>query len=435
MLRWMGSGRLFIIILSVFLAHTLVSCQDDAMGIGKGILPGTDDFALFHDESLGVHASTTVSEPLRVNPEKPSSVYASVPNYFLHAFGWFSDPVFGKVSADVGFPFLMENVGENFGEGATVDSLVLFLKYQTKKGSSDHPVGFELYELSEGMNDTLDYYSDFSFNGKYHSAPIAEGLFNPAVSDSFLSIRITDADLISKLISLDSVDMVSDSTFWTHFKGFYMKPVPLSGNGQMYYLSFFISEMDMFYHNDAADSLFFRYLCYPYASVSSISHDYSGSFVGSVISEGLSNDFLFLGASVGPVASFRFPDPGLKDWFDQITENQQKVVAFNKVELDLFSASGQNVKDIPKSLYLMNKNEEGSYSSIDYLIPATYNKDKGCYTFDITVFIQDHIKSYYAGELTYPDLVLVAGENTYTPYQVIIDNRKTKIRTIFSQSQ
>jgi len=435
MVRSAGLFSWFLSLPLLFFLVVLSSCEDDSVGIGKGILPGTDDYQIFTDQTLEVGGATAASLPVRVNPPKPASLYAETPSFFHHAFGWYQDPVFGEITAQVALPFLMQSVGKNFGEGATVDSLVLYLKYQTRKGDPSDPIGYELYELSEVMGDTVAQYSDFSIEGKFNPTVIQSGVFAPSVSDSFAAIRITNPVLLDKLISLDSVDMINDSTFWSKFKGLYLRPVPLSDNGQMYYLSFFISEMDLFYHNATTDSMFFRFLGYPYATVSSIRRDYVGTPVHAAIAAATPGDFSYIAASAGPVAPFTIPGGGLVSWFDDLTMNQERVVVLNKVEVDLFPATGQSVKDIPRSLLLQTFDDDGQYTNLEYVQAAPYDKDRGCYTFDITVFAQEQLKAYNTGDVELPELVVVAGQNPYTPYQVVIDNRLTKVRTVYSRSR
>lgn len=122
----------------------LTACKDDIAGSGMSVLPGTDDIVVRVD-TFGVKSALM-----------PADYIYSAPDSFLLGE---CDNRFGTIHADILAQFTCPT-GFEYPQGAEVDSVCIFLYYNSWYGEGHSPLSLSVYEMDK---------STFSYSGSYPS--------------------------------------------------------------------------------------------------------------------------------------------------------------------------------------------------------------------------------------------------------------------------
>lgn len=138
----------FVIIPSLILAFTFVSCKKESSFIGKN---GIDQNDLLVNGAIDTFQLETYSEL------EDSALSSNTETALL---GSYVDPVFGKVRSEFYTQLKLEGLNPDFGDLSTIviDSFVLGLEYRSYYGKLD-PQKFEVYRLAQGLSMDSTYYS------------------------------------------------------------------------------------------------------------------------------------------------------------------------------------------------------------------------------------------------------------------------------------
>ncbi len=388
-----------LIAVLLFVIASLTSCNKIS-DVGLEILP-TDDLISIRGEVIkdDISAFTFTENKIRTD---------EISNSLL---GSFNDPVFGKTNINFASQYRLLEFPD-FGPNPVVDSVKLYIYYSGIYGDTVTPQRFKVYELESGLDVDANYTKDIDLKALASTQLIGEKEYLPRVSlDSASSDTLyqlftipIDNSLGEKLMSADSLTMVSNDAFLDYFKGLLIESEPVEGEGgtilsleATYSGSFLGSALLLYYSNDttAADtSLIEPYLISPFsARVNSVAHDYSGTlFNGQLDSEEFEDSLIFVQAS-GLKSKILIDD--LSSWADSAN------TAINKAELIFQVDTVLSQVDIfppPNQLYLTYIDTSGvELLPDDYNFSAAFyggalNKDDYTYRFNITQHLQNIIK-------------------------------------------
>ncbi|MFA5656875.1 MAG: DUF4270 domain-containing protein [Dysgonamonadaceae bacterium] len=219
----MKQKNFFNIILLTLLAF-VYSCDDSLKNLGFTIQPDTDRITVGAD-SLFFTARTVAVDSLL-----PDGMFAKTKNPVL---GEYKDPLFGTIKSDFVGEFYYPE-GQNFPEGATIDSVKVAIFYNSWKGDSVAPIGLSVYEINKNLP-VGSYYTNFDPTEYVDiSAPIGESLFTAANIEVPISERQQQdyyhrafvdlpKSLGERILNVsETVEDLDTDIFKEYFKGLYL---------------------------------------------------------------------------------------------------------------------------------------------------------------------------------------------------------------------
>jgi hypothetical protein len=373
------------------------NCEDDNNSLGLNIQPEDDKLNVEKSDTTSIYAYSQLVDSIKTDETS------------LSLLGSFADPVFGVTTASFYTQFRLGQAAFSYGIDPVPDSLVLAFDYAGFYGDSAAPMTIKVYELDEQILLDSVYYSHQTRAIK--STLLAEKTFVPNFVDSVailgdtlrphLRINLTDitASLALKLINAPADSMADNGSFLNFFYGLYLTVEPVNSGGSILYLSLVtsLSEMKLYYHNVAADSLSFEYLLNSNCGrFGHFEHDYSVAspgFISQVIEKdtALGQSICYVQALAGVKTFLHFP--AITNYY------ADGKIAINEARLFLSCAEGEPLLDPATQLIMVKKNSEGGYDFLeDQLIGegyfgGYYDDDNNGYWFRITSTIQDLMRS------------------------------------------
>ncbi len=229
--------------IGVLLALVLTACKDDNVTSGSAILPGADEIVVGVDTfSLG--------SALR----SADYIYATPDSFLLGE----CDGRFGTIRADILAQFACP-VGFEFPENAAVDSVCLYLSYDSWFGDGNTPMQISVYQMDKGTFQYTERYPNNLDVSQYCSLAddthiLAQDRIITAASPTdslyssytetyhpFIRLKTTDAfaqDLFT------NADLSSQDKFNEQFKGLYLTTT--FGSATVLHISQLT--MTLFYH-------------------------------------------------------------------------------------------------------------------------------------------------------------------------------------------
>ncbi|WP_207424558.1 DUF4270 family protein [Desertivirga brevis] len=217
-------------IYSILAAFTIIfaSCQkSDLIGIDTGSENGKSEI-------------TTSAVDIATVPE--DSVITT--GLSQHPFGFLKDPVLGETEAKLALAFNLPSSGFSFGKDATIDSVVLVLKYGNELyGDSISNYTIRVAELAEvfprSASNSTTYYSTktwqstgllgtkelkaFSYGDTIRVQQIVDGARDTTKKFApHARIQLGAASVFTKLKSALAIDSVTNFGFQKNFKGLYL---------------------------------------------------------------------------------------------------------------------------------------------------------------------------------------------------------------------
>nr|WP_321487348.1 DUF4270 domain-containing protein [uncultured Draconibacterium sp.] len=395
-------GGLFVLV------TILVACNSEKNDLGLGMLPAED---LMNVRNISVSdkiASYTFNE---------NGIVANKGTKNL--LGTLNDPVFGKTTANYAAQFRLTKYPD-YGTNPKVDSVRLYLFYRDVYGDTITSQHIKVYEMEALLNPDAEYTQDIDLKSMASDISLAEFDYTPKVElDSatqdtnfqMLTISI-DNTLGEKLISADSLDMISNDVFLQYFKGLYLESANVAGEGSLITLhramvsgsSIQRPGLVVYYNNDemltdttlADVDTSFNYVYYltDYsARVSEFKHDYSGApFLGSLDQEDEESDLIYVQPTGGLKSRITIAD--LESWKDSTN------MGINKAEIifhvDTVASDIHNYPPPSQLLFTFVAPDGEEYRPDDYFFnPAYYGGvlDTSDYTyrFNITQHMQQII--------------------------------------------
>ncbi len=404
-----------MISLGVVLLVFIPGCNDDPDRIGVNILPSSDDFFVFYDSTELIEVSTHYGDSMRSDSK------------FRQLIGSYVDPIFGFSKAEIITQIEAPGLIPEYDAGDKVDSAFLTLYFSDHFGDDEALHQVSIYEFTEELDDDSSYFSNYNPEGKYLEEAIGTGTM-PA-NDSIIRIKISDMDLLERIMSAEDTVYKNSSMFFELLRGFYITAEDQQAlGGSIFYtdLTNELSALTVYYHNDE-DTLYFKFSMGWFfgVSINLFSHEYAGYEVEPYLNDGSDNDSLvFIQGMGGLYSSMRFPQ--LDSWRD--TVRLSGPVAINSADLVIIPEDRplnylRPDDDYPVGLNLYWVNKENQYIYLyDYLMDETtfgggYISDEKLYRFDIKAQIQSYINKDIEENVPF---VLSAGNATNTLSYLIL---------------
>lgn len=170
----------------VILMTVLSACKDDVLNTGASVLPAEDEIVVSVD-TFAVRSSLQQTEYIYSSPD--SMLLGECDSYF------------GTVHADI-LTQLACPEGYKYEEGAEMDSVCVFVAYDTWYGDGKSPLSISLYEMDK---------ETFSYTAKYRSDIDVSEYWSGADST-----RIIENDRI--LVASAPADSTSDGNYYVRFR-------------------------------------------------------------------------------------------------------------------------------------------------------------------------------------------------------------------------
>lgn len=450
--------------LLIFLtAALLFSCKKDISKIGVDVV-GENPLKVIYMDTVTVEVYSELIDTLRT--DELSS----------HVVGTIKDPVFGTLNASVYNQFHLEIGDENhsFGDGAVLDSIVLYIAYGEVEtyGDADYMQHLTVFELGENLDKTSTYYS---FDNTRTKQAIGQINFVPNYDTIDLydySIDNIDTARIVRRLAIPLSEELgnrfleqtniyaSNEDFLEAFKGIYIttlnENLPSSG-GSTINLDFEndLTYIRLYYTNDehiAGDTLDYTYsLNFDYivnlntARYSNFNHydyvDASPEFRSQVIDgdQSLGEEMIYMQGLAGVRTVIKFP------YLNAIDDYYNYAVNEAKLFLHDIDDSEPKLPAIP-SLTLSQRVEVDSVlnyytirdaASGNVYFSGKYVEEDMRYYFRITQYIQDLIKGEtYDNELrleiiggaVHPNRLVAAGSES-----MMDEEKKIKLQITYTK--
>lgn len=258
--------------------------------------------------------------------------------------GQINDPVFGISRSEIFTLFRLSSLNPGFKD-ATVDSIVLYLTLDPGGfyGDTLQPQTIRIHRLAADtfISRDKDYYSNHSFPVGQQLGELADflplpntrkSLFDTTTQASWVRIPL-DNTFGQEILSIDSINLTSDTTFWSIIRGLRISAEPTGNPGAMMALDLnntVFSRIRLYYKLPADTSANSRTYDFSFVGgnkMTHFSHDYAGAPVAPYLNQ-VSDDYLFVQGMGGLRMKVEIP-------YAHLLDN----IAVNKAELELTAAN------------------------------------------------------------------------------------------------
>jgi hypothetical protein len=411
--------KIVFLSISLVFAAFIISCEKEPDELGLNIIPDEDNFFAKTETTTGIIATTV----------KNDSIISFYPDTSLNSaylyksiIGDYSDLKYGNTKASLLLNFYADSINHDFGNSPVVDSLILYLRFDSVFGEKNASMSLRISELKQSLSYKKIYYSNINEN-EYKGSLVIDTTIQ-FKDTSLIKIAITNKDFITKLLNAPKT---SDTTLYRYnlhlqeyFKGFMIEASKTSGKGALAYIypwtynSTKNSKLVLYYKNTKNTNKLTYGFLKGAVRVTSYKHNYSGTPIETALQNTeLGQKITYVQGMGGVSTRIRIPD------FTKVADLAP--VAINKAEL-IIPAIDNSVEEstlFPKRLAIMAINSSGKYSNIEYLYGQTfldgiYDANKNIYTFNLTLHLQNLVKSKLLGSTI---------ENT--DFIVVVDGYKT----------
>ena len=372
------------------------SCKKEYNAIGLNM----------EDELLGTTMDTTAVKAWSVLYDTLSTT-----NLSNQQFGELYDPVFGKTTASVYAQFLQSGSTPSFGESPVIDSVVLTLQTAGYYGDTTAALTFEVYELSEDLDNSTTYYNYSTtehHNTNLVNNPGASYVVHPNtpiyLNDELLSphLRIRLSPEFGQHLIDESDSWLTNDALLADFKGLYIAAVSSHPVGCLFScnMTSSLSGLVVYYHNAGNEGL--SYTFRPSSdgvTYTNFNHyDYSDAcqdLKRQIIDHDTNNiRKLYLQATGGVRTLVSFPN--IRGKFAAYDNR----VVINRAELVITNCNmDEHVFSQPSSLSIQGVKKDGSIYYIpdddmlssDGFFGGSYNASTGEYRIRITQYLQQLI--------------------------------------------
>lgn len=393
------------VVVAMLVILTVWSCSKKPETIGLDLLDENKPFVGF-DTVFQLSAYSTFED----------SVTSDETSFNL--LGSMYNENFGRSNASIYTHVRISSLKPDWGDNPVADSVVFTMVYDGYYGNLQTEQTVKVYRVLEDMYRDTTYYSNVHFD--YGDVPLGVHAFIPDLDDilvvdtagetpdsSYLraELRIPlENSFADYMFNLDTAYTSSSEAFLEEFKGIYLRndDVTAAGEGAMFSFDLLDdrSDLTIFYHNDSADSLKFRFFInLNNARIGRYEHEYELSTNQNFIEQVLNADTtrgqenLYLQGTGGIKSLIRLP--GVVDWMDG------SVRVINEAKL-IVSLAEEYTEDYPPatSLILLKNTETGGFDFVadqlegENYFGGYYNEVSNAYEFRIT----RHLQQLIAGE-------------------------------------
>jgi len=367
----MKKRDLWVSMIMVIMIGLVASCEIGSSDLGDDLLPTDDEVSLLYDTIFEISAYPVTGKPVTTSETRFNSEV-------LMLMGATEDTIMGSSTATLVTQFNTTSSFKN-GPNMEVDTLIFKIHMLDYLGDMEEEISIGVYEFTERIFFDSLYKSDYEIEGKFNPVPLVEKIVIPANETTF-ELVIEDEDFINKFLAIgnDTNYFRNDSIFKDYFNGFYVTAQSSSEEGGMarVQLNNSASRVSLKYANDSTevDTTAGRDYIWTHFSINEFSsqkinmfeHDYSGTYLSTIIDDETSNSSLaYVQGMAGVNTRFRFDE--LEEWMAKspLAVNSASVV-FEVVPED---QSGILYADLPNRLMMGTILEDNSYEPIyDFLI-------------------------------------------------------------------
>lgn len=417
--------RVFIAILSLSIIFSITSCRKGEI-IGREVQVGNNDILLLTSDSFHISGSTVEAQTERTDER------------FEGMLGAYIDPIFGTNVISFHSQFHMQEEGFVFPIDAIFDSA--FVSFRLTGGyrekDIDDDIGslmhFEVYELAEDLDYESQYQSDYEASvnllliGEYigevnlFDSVYVDGVAQPAQIRIPLTQTWTET-----LMTSDSLNFVSNTTFASFMKGLSIKPIQTSdpnGNGAIFYfnpLSGFTG-ITIHYHTSDDTTQFSFVTSTETANFMTFEHDYTNAPIGAILNDtSLGSNEMYLQSTIGTDVELELKDIAAAFASDPKIINIAELfipVDTNEVYYPLTKLTVSRKLEDGTAELLPDQTQTG-----DRIIDGTLNSDSSYYRFLITQYVQEIIHNYVPGSEASEILLISPTGNTTLANRSIIN--------------
>ncbi len=387
----------------------MASCEKEPSSIGLNIQPISDKPLVSYFDSVTVEAYTLQVDSVRAD-ETTFSVLGNM-----------VDPVFGFTDASFMTQITLSSVFFYPGENPQLDSAMLYLAIDDYYGAENTTFTLNVYEVIEPFDYDSTYYSNFDPTNYVGTLKAGTATFTP--SDTLVPVKIYP--FVSEKLIGDSAALSSYSNFMDHFYGFYITTERVAGDGSLVNFNLLSedSRVEVFYSNDAEDSLSYNYVingaC---ARINLFNNDLSEADPALKIQHtgtAVQDSVVYVQGLSGVETYLHFP--AIENWTDRIPGGVNKAVLEIPVESD--DPTATLFEPAPR-LTLYAKDEDGGLVSLsdkslgDDYFGGYYDKQDNLYRFNIT----DFYRGFLLGSREDIDLYVRLDSFWITPGRVVLSS-------------
>ena len=239
------------------LIFIVYSCKKDPYQVGLNLLPPSDTLNVKTADTASFQAHTVFQDSVRTDETT------------LSILGSLMDPIFGSTTAGLYMQYQLAAETPSFGTNPTLDSIVLKLPYDKIYGDTNAVQTLKVYEISKDFFLDSTYYSNQSL--PTYGTLLASYSFVPRRYDSLKvgGVMVTPHIRISlnklsdyfgnKILHAPATSLSTNANFVEFMKGLYIVSdrVPYGGALLSFDPTSTTSQVEMYFHNSAADSLSF----------------------------------------------------------------------------------------------------------------------------------------------------------------------------------
>ena len=410
-LRKNGLG--FLTASLIFLSFT--GCTNSEQ-VGWNLTPPGDRFHYLVDSTTLISASTLRQDS--ITTEKRTS----------SLLGCMNDPIFGRSTAHLLTQLRLSSNEVDFGVNPQIDSAMLMLKYQDYYGDTTQLQSMRIYELKKDLYFDSTYYSNQKMTDFYDPAvTVGDFSYFPKPDQDSILIRLSN-DFGNKLINTDTANLSNNAAWLAFFKGLYFESQQVQQGGSIVYfdLTGGKSRLQLYYHNDAADSLKYEVVINSSSSwVNLFEHSYTGAPVANLINDSIDiHPEVYVQSMAGLRSHLKVEIP--QAIMDKINDG----ITINKAELILNIADDPTSGSYgrPTSLRVYNAGADGKNVFIDDLVlgeayyGGTFASKTNSYRFNIGRHIQSILHPDPAQRIVNNGLFVVATEERTSADRLILKN-------------
>jgi len=396
-----------------------VSCSKTTENIGNGLLSDSDHISVAFTDTLHIASHSMAVDSM------PTKGTSSV------LLGSMMDPVMGLTDAGFITQLHLSSTNQYFGDNPIIDSVVLQLAINGYYGDTTTWQTVHVYELSEALVDSADYYqfsdvevkpTDLADGYQFRPYPNTIGTVvgNDTLTQSVLRIPLTNS-LGEQFAEADSAVFSSTEAFKNYFYGLKIHCESVSTGGAITYVnptSNTVTQLQVYYREnpDANPMRYYFYITSEDTYFNQYLHDYtlgSNDFVQQIVDgqTALGQQQLYLQSMGGIRTVLSFTN--LMEWAESLQEEGSHLI-INEAKLILPSFDDSTDSSIfapPASLALLNINDDGTTSLLpDYLegtnyYGGNYSSTNNNVTFRISEYLQSLILGTQTSQGIYVSIV------------------------------
>ncbi len=336
-----------------------------------------------------------------------------------------------------------------FGLDPILDSVMFTYSISDYKGDTTASQKFYAYEVNKAFipEDTA-FYVNFDAEGYINPEPLFEfEITSPTKTSSRVNLTDAGRKYIQRLIDTDTVTYYNDTLWVNKFHGLYVAPVNADKTSKVIYrtetsytgLELWLRDHDSVDHNMILDTVYASYAFYAQdatmgnISANMVEHDYEGSIVGALgVNDTLTSDpiqrTIYVEGMGGVVGYLKVTDQFvemLAELGDEMKNGGYSTVSINQASMYFpLTVDVSNPAERPAAIPFLDAapTRLGMYTAFasltgipdydheyeeslsnygeSYKLPygGELNRSRGCYTMDITSYIQRMWSEYQKSE-------------------------------------